>query len=80
VFEHLATVDLEALAELNVGFVDRLLQQCLARDQRQGTEIVAILPEQLLIRRLLSIEMAGSSEVASRTTWTSSVSLRPAGS
>ena len=32
---HLAAVDLEALAELNVGAVDQLLQMGLALDQRQ---------------------------------------------
>ena len=40
--EHLAAVDLEALAELDVGLVDQLLQMRLALDQWQLPQIVAI--------------------------------------
>ena len=40
--EHLASVDLEALAELDVGPVDELLQVRLALDQRQLPQIVTV--------------------------------------
>jgi hypothetical protein len=39
---HLAPVDLEARAELDVGAVDELLQMRLALDQRQLSQIVAV--------------------------------------
>jgi hypothetical protein len=40
--QHLAAVDLETLAELNVGFVDQLLKQRLAFDEPQFSEIITI--------------------------------------
>src|SRR3982074_564434 len=42
VLVHFAAVDLEILAELNIGAGDELLEQRLALYQRQLTEIVAI--------------------------------------
>src|ERR1700733_13323013 len=42
VLEHLAAVDVEALAELNVRPVDELLEQRFALDQRQLSKIVAV--------------------------------------
>jgi hypothetical protein len=47
VAEHLAPVDLEALAELKVRFVDELFEQGLALDQLQPPEIVAIQIKQI---------------------------------
>ena len=44
---HLATIDLEALAELDVGAVDDLFQVRLALDQRQLPQIVAVEVEQI---------------------------------
>ena len=44
---HLAAVDLEALAELDVGAGDQLLQMRLALDQRQLPQIVAVEIEQI---------------------------------
>jgi hypothetical protein len=40
-------IDLEAIAELNVRFIDELLEQRLAVDQRQPPEIVAVEIEQV---------------------------------
>ena len=45
--EHLAALDLEAFAELDVGAVDDLLQFGLALDQRQLPKIAAVQIEQI---------------------------------
>jgi hypothetical protein len=42
VLVHLATIDLEALAELDVGLVDDFLEQGLTLEQRQFPQIVAV--------------------------------------
>src|SRR3982074_3742233 len=42
VLVHFAAVDLETLAELNIGAGDEILEQRLALYQRQLTEIIAI--------------------------------------
>jgi hypothetical protein len=47
VFEHLAAVDLEALAELDIGFVDGLLEERLALDQRKLSQVVTIEVKQI---------------------------------
>jgi hypothetical protein len=44
---HFATVDLKALAELDVGAIDRLFQQHLALDQGRLPQIVAVEIEQV---------------------------------
>ena len=44
---HLATVHFKALAELDVGAVDRLFQHRLALGQRQLSEVIAVEIEQV---------------------------------
>ena len=45
--EHLAAIDLETLAELNVGFVDQLFEQRLTLDQRHLPKVVSVEVKQI---------------------------------
>jgi hypothetical protein len=45
--QHLAAADLEAFAKLDVSAVDQLLEMCLALEQRQLPQIIAIEIEQI---------------------------------
>jgi hypothetical protein len=45
--EHLGAVDLEAIAELNVGALDDLLQLRLALEQRQFSQVLSVEIEQV---------------------------------
>ncbi len=44
---HLAAIDLEALAELDIGLGDDLLEQCLALEERQLPQVVAVQVKQI---------------------------------
>jgi hypothetical protein len=61
VFEHLATVDLEAFAELDVGASDDLLQFCLALKERQLSELAAVQIERSKATRTMLVDLPLSS-------------------
>ena len=44
---HLATIDLEALTELDIGLGDDLLEQHLALDQGQLSQVMAVEIQQI---------------------------------